>query len=682
MALSRFRRNLKSARLSVRQLTHTLHLPSTHSELYDAPDPAWFGQLHESVPNLQSLIVSGLSFFDHQALYALRSDLVTSTYSNHLSSRHYPLKLLEASSCPNITAKSLGKALTCFTNLIYLDLSGFAGVRDDVVLFRLQAMPDLQVLKLQRCNLRDSDIAGLMVAIGSRVRSLDLTGNALSNYSAYRLLLSGIVHETSHDSSGMNQDPHSTALVEEWTGWPLNAARPDPAVLDEFRDECLNMRFMQRLTSRPLTQIPSQNMPHCGITHLYISENHLDARGVLLMLESLKLHVLDAGRLSISKFHKVEDLIPALESNAKELTYLRLHHSVVTGEAPFVKDQDADSNPTTEGTGGVAQSESEIMPPAFEVAIDEPAPQYELQGASTLPVVPTTQNRSASSASQTLTGCPEQPAEHGEKGPFIADSLQAGRATHDQGELGNRPKRMSRRHGLLPHMVPSLRTLVLTEVPSHEKSALESPVSESLIYFIQACAHEVEMSRRHNLLEPRPSSQTNRAQPQSRHSPSFALKRIVLELEAPNHDTDILDDADLPLTALQPPETSAQRTLSSTEDVDSENLWAAAKNDYSFFGDEEKVKPGPHSRMRSASTREQEAVVAQARSRAQQQPQPDVHSNTTKRPQKPPRGKDMVQEIAKFRKERKVAFERGRAEGRLYTEGHWDGEVKVVRHVD
>jgi hypothetical protein len=57
VALVRFKRTLSWARLSTRELTHTLRLPPAQAELYDGPRPEWLREILSRLPRLQSLIV-------------------------------------------------------------------------------------------------------------------------------------------------------------------------------------------------------------------------------------------------------------------------------------------------------------------------------------------------------------------------------------------------------------------------------------------------------------------------------------------------------------------------------------------------------------------------------------------------------------------------------------------------
>jgi hypothetical protein len=72
VALTKFKRTLQTARLLVRSQTHTLHLPPAHAEIYNGPHSDWLRDILSRLPNLQSLIVRGLPFFDHGALMALK----------------------------------------------------------------------------------------------------------------------------------------------------------------------------------------------------------------------------------------------------------------------------------------------------------------------------------------------------------------------------------------------------------------------------------------------------------------------------------------------------------------------------------------------------------------------------------------------------------------------------------
>jgi len=132
---------------------------------------------------------------------------------------------------------------------------------------------------------------------------------------------------------------------------------------------------------------------------------------------------------------------------------------------------------------------------------------------------------------------------------------------------------------LHPAVLPNLRTLILTEVPLTVRQS--SPIIPALKSFISACADESALA----LL----CAQTNYSLPPGRarhiaeldHARSlFALRTIVLEMAQPVDATKGTEKGW---------KHSRQRqsmSKSSTGDRDSENLWSAAQNDFSFFGEE------------------------------------------------------------------------------------------------
>jgi hypothetical protein len=130
--------------------------------------------LLDRLPSLQALIVSNLSFFDHQALQTIHQRKGSLIQDD----TKYNLRLLIASSCENTTAASLATALVHFPELVYLDLSCTQGSRSPSVLQKIGMLARLRVLKLRNCGLRDYDID--LLTLSPRLRSLDLSDNSLT----------------------------------------------------------------------------------------------------------------------------------------------------------------------------------------------------------------------------------------------------------------------------------------------------------------------------------------------------------------------------------------------------------------------------------------------------------------------------------------------------------------------
>ena len=672
------------------------------------------------------------------ALLALRS------YSNGRqpslggSEPQFALRLLIAGSCQNTTSQGLTEGLDRFPNLAFLDLSNTLATRDRNVLWKLGGLPLLQVLKLRSVHLRDEDVNILAEAIGLKVRSLDVQGNHLTDHSVRSLLISCFQadNDTNGSSSGRPRAISNLAVED----WPSGFVRPDPAVLDEFKDESYDERFVRRLTSGVVSRLPYEDMPNSGITHLYIANNKLTVEGVAALIRSGKLHVLDAGSVnksvqatlseasqSLSTYDPrriplpgVEKLTPILSKCAQDMTSLRLHHAVITEDCPL-KDESSLVAPSELSSGGTrdelnepgpseldaAVYELDATPPLYELEVRDPQPRYELPGDSThfyvsLPIgdKPTLSEEESQPEARRGSIFAPEPLEQEESNEDVAPVLtatslgsvtqaingvnapnQATNATsNDQSDTGKgsaqlrialiekqrqdfRSSRLDKAHGLIPGMLPKLRALTLTNVPCFDGTGR---VVDALIQFIKTCAVEAELADLQARLEvdpvPKPGERHSK---HKRHTAReiFALRLIVLEM-AP---------AVSPVT---PKSTSklVNRTKSSTEDADSEALWSAAENDFTFFdNDEECGLPSidTDTYVPNAALSEKFMMPADG---FQPGNLPSLktsgHRDTLV---------DVVQELTRFRKDRKAAYENAVARGLSHVDGYWPGEVKVIR---
>ncbi|KAL8725926.1 MAG: hypothetical protein Q9166_007054 [cf. Caloplaca sp. 2 TL-2023] len=744
VALTRFKRSLRWVRPAVRCLTHTLHLPPAQAEIYDGPHHDWLRDVLVKLPNLQSLVVSQLPFFDHPSLLALR------TYNNGAPADDetrpsFPLRLLIAAQCTNTTQRCLADALIAFPRLVFLDLSRTLGVRDAAVLSKLRYMASLQILKLCGIQLRDEDVGVLTDSIGIRVRSLDLRNNLLTD-NAVRILLQSCFQTTGNLDSvdGARPGGLSGAADEDW---PSEILKPDPAVLDEFRDESFDMRYLRRLTNGLVSRMPSEDHPHAGITHLYISDNHVTVEGLSSLIRSTRLHVLDAGSVDTARFsHRpsssaspltlsyhnrtyglpgAEKLTPILTKYAScNLTSLRVDHSVVT-KSTIIKKEKPDPR-ICELSSDAGLHELGVTSPAYELPNDRTerfelprdSVHFALSRATAMkpedwePKAPPEVKRASVFAPEVVENQDEAIEEEEEEeeeeevpvltatglGP-IAQAINGIQSpispTHDGLDLGTniaaspissspqpslsvitkqrqdlKWSQSSKPHGLLPTMLPRLRSLTLTDVPCSDENG---HVIDALVQFIRYCASEAELAQLQVDLESKYSIAPQEKGPKPMRqnvNDIFALRRITLEMSSPN--------VSRPSSALFPgsPRTSQTpsntfRTKSSTEDADSEAFWAAQEKDFSFFDDEEEcglpsVEPG--SRIPLATLSEKMTHPSDNSTLPTLQ-QPTIASN----------GKDVVQELIKFRKSRKAAYEYALKQGQRTAEGYWPGEVKVVR---
>ena len=328
-------------------LTHTVHLPPALSEIYDGPRPGWLKEILEYLPCLQSLMVSRLPFFDHNAMMALRSP--AKYEQSPISTRTYNIRLLLAQREPNTTSQGLSEALMRFPELIYLDLSYTKPARDLSVLSILSQLEHLQVLKLQGIGLKESDAQFLGNAIGVRVRILDLRDNMLTDMAVRSLLQASFLPP---DNSEMGQSvrrgiPGSPSTV------PRTALSSSSA--DFFKCPDLDEQLIKLLSNPLVGRSWIEKLPHVGITHLYVADNQLTVEGVASLLASTRLHVLDVGTVDTASslprgsgmlspnspegshdFPGAEKLIPVICSSAKDnITYIRAHHALVTANTPF-----------------------------------------------------------------------------------------------------------------------------------------------------------------------------------------------------------------------------------------------------------------------------------------------------------------------------------------------------------
>lgn len=748
VALTRFKRTLKRVRLCVRELTHTLHLPPAQSEIYDGPHPEWLRDVLEQLPNLQSLVVSRLPFFDHMALLTLRSHSNGRQPLLEESRPTFSLRLLIASRCQNTTSQGLAEALEHFQHLAFLDLSTTLAARDKSVLSRLRKLPLLQVLKLRSVNLRDEDIEVLAEAIGIRVRSLDVQGNHLTDHSV-RTLLNVCFHNAGAANGLSNGRPHASSNLAV-DDWPSGFVRPDSAVLDEFRDESYDERFVRRLTSGIISRLPYEDMPYSGITHLYIAENNLTVEGLASLVRSRKLHVLDAGSLihgtilnkprptsSMNTPHPhddnrlvripgIEKLTPVLGKFAEEMTSLRLHHAVITENAPAkVEEPLATCELSSHNTArqeleaakppsptelDAAVYEMDATPPLYELEPCEPAPRFELPGDSFHMVVsppigkkpglskeesqPETQRGGAfapevveqtsdeddvppvltatglGTMAQAVNGVamssPATSAEERTKAFGVSqDSTEMQLALIRKQRQELRSDRLDKPHGLLPGMVANLRTLTLTDVPSYARSPR---VVEALIRFIKDCASETELATLQAGLEPSELRKPGeRASKHHRHTAReiFALKHIVLEMDPAVHPSS---------SQCAQTQVFGRNTKSSTEDADSEALWSAAENDFTFFNDDEECGlPAIDTESYVPWSALSEKILMPTDG------SPIDKLPTLQFPSHKEAPIGVVQELAKFRKDRKAAYDNAVKRGVQHVDGYWPGEVKVVR---
>lgn len=767
MALTRFRRTLKYARREVRELTHTLHLPPALSEIYGGPRPDWLREILDRLPCLQSLMVSRLPFFDHNAMTALR---------NHQNSTQYNVRLLLADHEPNTTSAGLAETLLRFPLLTYLDLSYTTSARDRSVLSSLSQLDNLKVLKLRGIGLKDHDAEFLANAIGTRVCYLDLRNNLLTDMAVRSLLQASFMPPSLPSQQRLRRPDASPEPVARTSLQYEEAGFMKSPELDE--------KFL-KLLAQPASKHPwIEDLPHNGITHLYIANNRITVEGVASLLASSRLHALDVGTVnSADMIHKkisptggkypgAEKLVPLLGNVAGEnLRYFRAHHAVVTAEPPAKEvTSTADLLPELGASEVPREFELDASREVHELPSGD-ALVYELADTSITespvtvesptparPLLPSYEDEPLPSARRGSAFAPEviQTMPDGAVSPTrepgdedtlrsrsIHSTISQGldvssplslapisspispddpRAQKIQELLAKRPRnhsfplrggKESRFPYLHPSHIPHLETLVLTDVPSHIPP--NSPVLYTLTRFITACSNEallatLQAGSDYSL----PPGQARMRAEQHRARCLFGLRRIILEVTP--------TDTSTRLTSWKP----AHQT-SSTGDRDSENLWAAAADDFSFFEEDEcgipendpgkyfpmaalnekvSLMPSDDDSIHSGADSPLPARQYSQHSVASSRPSVSSPSQMTREDQRQQliQDVDVVAELGAFRRAKKAEYEQivRRERGRRSTsgtgmsstftasgphvsmaqfvEGHWKGEIKVVRN--
>ncbi|OCL11780.1 hypothetical protein AOQ84DRAFT_313335 [Glonium stellatum] len=680
VALVRFKRTLSWARLYVRQLTHTLHLPPAHAEIYGGPHTDWLRDVLERLPRLQSLIVNGLPFFDHASLLTLRYPSLSRRSLQGDIFPVYGLRLLDASNCPNATSMGLEEALLHLPDLISLDLSRTIAAKNSAVFGTLRLLPNLRVLKLRGLGLKDNDFTSIAISIGTRVRSLDVRDNLLTDSSA-RMLLDHCVK----DASPVLSTQRYTPLIPVQGNWPLESD-------DYIGSENLEQHLRTKLTRGFVGRLAIEDAHDVGITHLYVSNNQMTVEGVSGLIRSKRLQVLDIGTLSQAfrrpeslsmEEHEDDFMMPGVEKltqvlaecASERMVYLRINYAVVMEEAPAPPT----SPQRTEMEGDLAVYRQEgahelesTKPPVPELDAGETA-VFELPGDTMLPQelhgdsprsgdtntsgsVPSGDNVSEPEISPITSRAPMiEVTNEGPQGSIYSHRTSTYYIEDRRSRL---ELRQSREYCLHPGMLPKMHTLVLTDVPTKTD---RPEVIHRLIQFIKDCAEEHEMAKlRARFTYVLPPGRTRVVAEREYARSLFALRRIILEMAPPPQ----------PLKKIS---TSWRRypTKSSTEDGDTEAFWDAATHDFSFFGDEECGLPDHEPGRRLPLAAMSGLIVAS--------PPPKM---PTRQPENQGVPKlDIISGLSTFRKDRKAAFQTALEQGEIdpTIEGYWPGDITVVR---
>lgn len=361
-----------------------------------------------------------------------------------------------------------------------------------------------------------------------------------------------------------------------------------------------------------------------GITHLNISDNLVTVDGVARLLKSRQLHVIDAGVIS-------REAAQGHNRGATSKTF-DIHgiQDLTTMIASFA-------------------ARRLLYLRINHAVITKETTSYERYGDT-----------------------PQQPSQCG---PYTREP--------PYGILG--PPKPAPRGCLYPASLRKLQVLVLTGIPSHTR---EASILTSLIECIKSCASlcflDNQLAKYAYTLPPgrnRPLAEREYVYKAS------GLRRIVLEIVPAKVD---LVQRNAEGIERGGGESSApglgsgwrhqgSSSLSMTEDPDSDVLWKAASQDFSFFdgdgnGEEECGVPRAEENRRTPVSN----LSAEMEGLMLADEEGEVRSGA--RPGAAPI-LDVVSEIARFRRERREAYDAAiqRGEVDFEVDGYWPGDVTVVR---
>ncbi|KAH4229152.1 hypothetical protein HBI06_092950 [Parastagonospora nodorum] len=730
VALTRFRRVLPYVRESVRDLTHTLRFPPAHAEIYGGPHAEWLRDCLEYLPGLQCLLVNGLPFFDHSALLCLRYASLRRSSSHPRVFPMFGLRLLDASGCTNATSTGLTEALSHLPNLVSLDLSRTPATRDPAVLSKLRFLSSLRLLNLQGTSLKDADFDIVVSSIETRVRSLDVRDNHLTDASARALLERCLKEEPLERRTALG--PLS----------PIEDERAD-GDLDVFESEKVVDHVRKKLTGGFVGSLTIERARDVGITHLYLSKNAMTVEGISGLLRSQRLQVLDIGTLpttmiqshpsglgeaaDLLQLPSVSKLTPVIcEYASSKLRYLRINYEIVTEDAP--KDA-VTSPPRAELHGDLGRRDPSgaheleaIQTSTAELGATDAA-IYELPGDSggvvELPgCLPTTTHHHDTSSNSLkvmdqsphieITAVPQEVIRGAAHAPemVLSDtahtSANVPKAGHNRNDLWvdgafaglsptltlgeestnsvRQPTQKRSRHNSTYYVEDLRARLELRQSQENRLHPNMLPKVHTLVLTdIPTLSSNEEIV--HRLIQYVKDAAEEVSIARERAGHTYALppgrRRAIAEQEHARN----LFALERIVLEMAPPQAPAKKfstgwraypTKSSTEDADSEAFWDAATQDFSFFGEEEcglpDIEPGRTIPLAAMSGLE---LVTDTPA-----PRPQASGEDEFKPQI-----DVIAEIAKFRKERKAIYNNLLHMGETFPhiEGYWPGDITVVR---
>ena len=269
---NKFKDSVQVSRFETRWITHILDLTGLQPGkvtyvTQEEQKPNWLILLFEALPNIRCFLADSMYPFIDARLVMLMS--LNQTFDDYSS-----LRMLRLTGTPFTPTRGLQFLVPTACCLTYLDLSYTEAAKNAQFLqfFASEAtFRSIGVLKLQHVGLGDDDLEHIAKALGTKLWSLDVTGNILTDYSV-------------------------TVLLEFCFKPPEYLAPPDYnprfVIPRDPIDEDSEATIMEGLSK----DSGATGQRDTGLTHLYISDNYLRIESMVKLIQTSRLLVFDCDR--------------------------------------------------------------------------------------------------------------------------------------------------------------------------------------------------------------------------------------------------------------------------------------------------------------------------------------------------------------------------------------------------
>lgn len=313
--LRAFVKCLRHTRTGVRSLVHTLDLAYQDTGLDEPLQSSWLASALQLLPNLQSIVVDKHPWFDHRACLYLRGEGDAASSSS--------VRLLDVRRLHNIIPSTLPALLAGLPGLVYLSFAHTKIGGSHELAPSVRSLRDLRVLKLCDTGLTDARLRELAAAVGTRLRGLDVSCNALTDRGVDALFEYGCVATA---SCGTHDLHRSTSIRFSPRKSSERASRRHNGYLDAA--------LYLALTSDIVGRFEDEDEHSNAIAHLDVSSTNISRNGIARLLGLPYVQKLDAGNVRCgvdADDASFTSSFRTLMQSPNQLTYLRLPADILLG---------------------------------------------------------------------------------------------------------------------------------------------------------------------------------------------------------------------------------------------------------------------------------------------------------------------------------------------------------------